>query len=571
MVERDGLENRCTGFCTVGSNPTLSASSLITLMEEKDEQTKKTFRPSDRYLGFPVDLPFWQRRIFEIIPGLLFWLLFLIPFIFAIFKWNTAYVVYMVFLVSYWFFRAIKFNIGIFMGVKRMEESLATDWIKEIEKLNDSRYEKMRFIYLCPVYGETYDILEPSFEAWANSEIDTKKIDVVMAMEEKKKDLQIENFGKLKKKFGEKFGSMTYFVHPFGIEGEIVGVKGANINFAARNYVKQLEKEGKNLTDYLLITCDSDLRPHPKYLSSVVYSYLTAEEPENSFYTSAIHTFNNNLWSVPSLIRVFSSMTTMAILYSWVIDKSSKSIFRNEEIYTRDTFSSYIVNLNTLKKFEFWDPEIPNDDTAFYWNAMIRSKGTFKGREVYVPTYNDAVENKDFVSTHVSFYKQQYRWGWGKIPFPITLSIILRKGSGISAFKRISMIKTILDQMWLFTIVFVLTFGLMIVSSINPGYKYTVFAYNLPKILSIVFTIAMLTNIWTVFLRRKISPIPKKWKWWRNILDIGETYLISINMLTFNFIPHVQALTEMMLGKGKFKRNFYVTEKVRKEKLPEKN
>lgn len=170
---------------------------------------------------------------------------------------------------------------------------------------------------------------------------------------------------------------------------------------------------------------------------------------------------------------------------------------------------------------------------------------------MYVPTYNDAVENKDFVSTHVSFYKQQYRWGWGKIPFPITLSIILRKGSGISAFKRISMIKTILDQMWLFTIVFVLTFGLMIVSSINPGYKYTVFAYNLPKILSIVFTIYDALQIfWTVFLKENLSNT-KKWKWWRNILDIGETYLISINMLTFNFIPHVQALTEMMLEKVK--------------------
>ncbi len=72
--------------------------------------------------------------------------------------------------------------------------------------------------------------------------------------------------------------------------------------------------------------------------------------------------------------------------------------------------------------------------------------------------------------------------------------------------------------------------------------------------MSIVFTVAMLANIWTVFLRRKISPIPKNWKWWRNILDIAETYLISINMLTFNFIPHIQALTEMMLGKGKFKR-----------------
>ena len=32
-------------------------------------------------------------------------------------------------------------------------------------------------------------------------------------------DLQRENFTKLKEKYGDKFGSMTYYVHPFGIEG----------------------------------------------------------------------------------------------------------------------------------------------------------------------------------------------------------------------------------------------------------------------------------------------------------------------------------------------------------------
>lgn len=540
-------------------------------MEQKEDLRKQTYRPKDRYLGFPVDLPNWQKRIFEILPGLTFWVLFLVPFVFAILKWNTAYVIYMTFLVSYWFFRAIKFVVGINIGVNRMNESIETDWVKEIEELEDPRYEKMRYIYLCPVYGESFEILDTSFDAWSKSEIDTKKIDVVVAMEEKKQDLQKENYVKLKEKYGSKFGSMSYYVHPFGIEGEIAGVKGANINFAARNFVKKLEEEGKNLHDYLLITCDSDLRPHPKYLSAVVYKYLTTEEPENSFYTSAVHTFNNNLWSVPSLIRVFSTMTTLAILYTWVVERSAKSLFKKEEIYTRDTFSSYIVNLNTLKEFEFWDPEIPNDDTAFYWNALVRSKGTFKGQEVYVPTYNDAVENKDYVSTHVSFYKQQYRWGWGKIPFPITLSLILRRGSGMSAFKRATMIKAIVEQMWLFTVVFVLTFGFLIMSSLNPEYKYTVFSYNLPRILSAVFTVAMLTNVFTVILRRKISPIPKDWKLWRNILDIAETYLISVNMLTFNFIPHVQALTEMMFGKSQFKRNFYVTEKVRKEDLPEKH
>ena len=77
----------------------------------------------------------------------------------------------------------------------------------------------------------------------------------------------------------------------------------------------------------------------------------------------------------------------------------------------------------------------------------------------------------------------------------------------------------------------------------------------------------MLSNIPIVIFRRKITPVPKGWKWWRHILDFLETYLITVNMLTFSFIPYVQAMTEMMLGLGKFKRNFYVTDKVRiKEK-----
>ena len=82
---------------------------------------------------------------------------------------------------------------------------------------------------------------------------------------------------------------------------------------------------------------------------------------------------------------------------------------------------------------------------------MVRSEGTFKGQEVYVPTYNDAVENKDYISTHV-FHKQQYRWGGGRFHSQ-SLSVILRKGSGISAFKRATMIKSIVEQMWLFTVV----------------------------------------------------------------------------------------------------------------------
>ena len=129
------------------------------------------------------------------------------------------------------------------------------------------------------------------------------------------------------------------------------------------------------------------------------------------------------------------------------------------------------------------------------------------------------------------------------------------------------MMKMMLEYLWFLTVVFVLTFGLNIMQILNKDYQYTVFAYNLPKMLSYIFTIIMLSNIAIVIFKRKITPVPKDWKWYRYVLDFLETYLIVVNMITFSFIPYVQAVTEMMLGLGKYKRNFYVTEKVRmKEK-----
>lgn len=526
-------------------------------------EQRKQYKPKDRQEGFPAGMPKWQKRFFEALPGVFVWTLLILPIVFAIFKMNAALVIYISFLVAYWLFRTIKFVIGDYIGIRRMQRDMETDWVKEIEKLNDPRAKDLRYIYLCPVYSESLEILEPSFEAWANSDIGAEKIDVVVAMEEKKEELQKENFEKLKQKYGNKFGSMRFYVHPSGIPGEIAGVKGANINWAARNLVEDLKKEGRDISKHLLITCDSDLRPHPKYLSAVAYKYLTIEDPDYTFYASAVHTFNNNIWSVPPMIRTQSNMLTLVVMHMWVWDRALRIPFVGEKVHTRDTFSSYIVNLNTLKEVEFWDPEIPNDDTAFYWNSILRTKGKFKNQEVYVPTYNDAVENETFLKSHVSFYKQQYRWGWGIINFPISLAVLSQKNEEFPFYRKLVLLKMMFEYLWFLTVVFVLTFGLNIMGWLNPDYQYSVFSYNLPKILSYIFAFVMLSNVAIVIFRRKITPVPKHWKWWRHVLDFLETYLITVNMLTFSFIPYVQAITEMMLGLGKFKRNFYVTEKVR--------
>ncbi|MDD4381885.1 MAG: hypothetical protein PHE21_00890 [Candidatus Dojkabacteria bacterium] len=525
------------------------------------------YKPVDRDGGFPKDMPYLKRRIFEIIPGLFVWILLLLPFIFALTRWEEGLAIYVAFLVAYWSIRNLKFTVGVFIGIRRMKRDLATDWMKKIKETNEEKFNELRYVYLCPVYSESLEILKPSFEAWSKSDVGAEKIDVVVAMEEKKKDLQLENYEKLKEMYGDKFGSMTYYIHPAGIEGEVAGVKGANINWASRHYVEKLEKEGKDISNYLLITCDSDLRPHPKYLSAVTYKYLTVDEPDNRFYATAIHTFNNNIWSVPSMIRTQSNMLSLVQIQNWVVDKYKKLPFSNEKIFTRDTFSSYIVNLATLKKYQYWDPEIANDDTAFFWNALMRSGGSFKSQEVYIPTYNDAVENETYFKSHVSFYKQQYRWGWGIFTYPISLAAMSKSNNKkFPAIKKFYLIKVMLEYLWLLTLVFFLTFGLLIMGAFNPDFQFTGIAYYLPRILSYVFTVITVLNVSVIFYRRQITPVPKDWKWWRHVVDIAETFLIAINMLTFSFIPYIQAMTEMMFGLGKFKRNFYVTEKVKIKK-----
>ena len=526
---------------------------------------KNPYSPDDRIQGYPTNVSKASRRFWEAFVGILSWFFVLIPIILAIFKLDTVFVIYIAFLVAYWSVRTIKLVVGIAIGYKRFQEEVNTDWMEKIESEYPHEFEKLKFAYLCPVFAEDLAVLEPSFEAFANSTIGADKIDVVFAIEEKKEAFQKENFRYLKNKYGNRFRSMRYYIHPAGIPGEVAGVKGGNINWAARHYVADLEKEGENIEEYLLVTCDSDLRPHEKYLAAVAYKYFeNGEERNNYFYASALHTFNNNIWEVPHIIRVQSNMLTLVLLYSWVMDKKKVLPFKGEEMYIRDTFSSYIVNLKTLKDFKFWDPEIANDDTAFYCNAMIRSKGTFKSQEVYIPTYNDAVQNKTYWKSHVSYYKQQHRWGWGGINVPIVYASMANDHDEFPLARKLVIFQSLFEnQIWYLSIAFVLTFGLGLMGIINPGYNFTVYSYNLAQFMSVIFTFITLLNIPLIFYRRKLISVPKDWKWWRHILDFGEIILITVNMLTFGFIPYMQAKTEMMLGLSSFKRNFYITEKVK--------
>ncbi len=523
----------------------------------------KELKAPDREDGYPVQTPKWLKRTLEIVPGAMVWFLILSPIIFGLLGLEEIFVFYISFLIIYWVYRGVKFVIGIAIGVGRMQRDLNTDFVKKIKELDEKRFDELSYVYLYPVYKESWDVIDPSFEAWSKSDVGAEKIHVVVAMEEKTaQDIQIPNFKKLKEKYGKLFASMEYYVHPKDIEGEATGVKGANINWAARKYVEKLEAEGKDLSKYLLITCDSDLRADPKYLSAITYKYMTVKDPEKKYYTSAVYTLNNNIWRVPTLIRVQSSMLTLVILHTWITEKFEHIPFVKNALSSKETFSSYVVNLKTLKEVHFWDPQLGIDDSTFFWNALIRYNGDFQGEEVYIPTHSDAVENESVIKSYKSFYKQQHRWGWGVIVFPTTIAALIYDRK-IPFFKKIYILFAMYRTYIFFTtVVYLMTFGLNLLGLFSNDYLFSSASYNLPNAMSFLLSILLVCNVIIVYYRRKITPIPSGWPLWRHLIDIGEVALIAVQMLSFGFLPYIQADTEMMLGRG-FKKNFYATDKVK--------
>jgi len=241
-------------------------------------------------------------------------------------------------------------------------------------------------------------------------------------------------------------------------------------------------------------------------------------------------------------------MLTLVTIHNWTTEKYETIPFSSSVFSSKATFSSYVVNLKVLKEVHYWDPQLGIDDTTFFWNAIVRYKGNFRGEEVYLPTNSDAVENETMIKSYKSFYKQQHRWGWGIIIFPTTLAALIYEKDLSLPWKLHMVFAIIKNYILFFTVVYLMTVGLDLLGVFSNDYAYSSAAYNLPTAMSFLLSLLVVCNAFLIYYRRKLIPIPKDWPLWRNVLDFGEVALIAVQMLTFGFIPYLQANTEMMFG-----------------------
>jgi len=312
-----------------------------------------------------------------------------------------------------------------------------------------------------------------------------------------------------------------------------------------------MSKNKISIKDYIFSSLDADHVLHEEYLARLAYAYLTNDQRDYKFFTTAVHLFNNNHWQVPVLARVEANAVTLGTMSEWAISPDFK-----------ETFAAYSCSLQTLVDANYWDVTLGVDDSVFYWRAFLKRKGNFKGVCHWIPYSADAVESETTIKTYKSLYKQLLRWGWGIIKFPIAIKGFLTEAEIPTKIKILWTLKQLEREVILINTVFLINFGFATVTLVNPYVKQSNFAYSLPDLISVIMTITLIFLLPATFLRLTIAPkMPEKWNIFRKSLAYLEGFAVIINLLTFSFFPYIEAQTRLMLGKRM--KDLYHTPKVR--------
>jgi hypothetical protein len=512
---------------------------------------KKIVEKNDRFF----------QRFFEISLGVLTWALLTSP-LWLGFVYPEAVVYMLTFLTVYWSFMAMRHTIGLSIGYKRYKEEMATNWLAKCLELDfehlpekstlPKSLKDVRHMILIPLVSEPKDVISDTVAGVFNQTFPLDQIVLAFTIEEKYATEVTERIYEVIGDRKDQLADLLIYVHPAGIPGEAKGVAAANRTWGSKAAVSHLKKAGENIRNYIYSSIDGDHVINPQYIARLTHLYLTADRRDHHYYSTAVALFDNNLWKVPMMMRIEASAVTMGVLSDWVVTKKT----------LKDTFSAFSISLQTLIDADYWDVALGVDDTIFYWRAFFARNGDFDGISHYIPYSADAVEGKNYWDSHRSLYKQLLRWGWGVIDFPLSMKGFLTNKDVDFAKKLGWFIKHIQKRVVFVNIVFLITFGFGLVTIVNPLVKQSNFAYSLPDIMSTILTVTLVFLIPGTYYRLKLaSPVPKKWPIWRKALVLLEGPLIIFNLLTFSFVPTIDAQTRLLLGKKK--EDLYFTPKVR--------
>lgn len=545
-------------------------------------------------------------RLLEIAPGLATWMTIIMPIILSIY----APIVVAYFIIAfdlYWLLKSFRMSTALLVGHRRLRIFTQLDWqarLDRLEQASDDAETVERFgrelqrekkglgfwwglskrgrrehelyhqrmieldtlrnyigytapakpsevlhVVILATYNETLETLRPSIRAMTQVKYDLKKIWFVIAYEQRGGDKDRERVETLQKEFSGVFGKFLAFEHPDGIVGEVKG-KGPNVTHSGREVLKLIQKEGVPINDVVITTLDADHRPDPAYFQHLTYAFVTSESPKHYAY-QPIPMFFNNIWDVPAPMRVIATGNSF-----WVIINSVRPhLLRN--------FAAHAQPLSALIETDFWSVNTIVEDGHQFWRSFFKFDGQYRVEPIYAPIYQDAALASGYFRTFKNQYLQLQRWAYGVSDIPYVAIQSAHHPKIPFGQRFINMWRLFEGHYSWATAPLILTFVAWLPLFLNPTFKYTVIAHQLPIIASQIMTIAMIGLFITIWLSIISLPQrPKHKKKIKNVAMIFQWALLPLVALGFGAFAAIDAQTRLMLGKY---LGFRVTEKATKQ------
>lgn len=518
-------------------------------------------------------------RFFEILPGLLSLLIFLIPVMLSIF-FVTAAAYFIIAYVLILLIRGAAMSIRVIEGYGNVKKAKKVDWeslLKDFynpeaaparhtntknslvkahlgnlrrltsKNLIDMLPEEVIQVVIIATYNESQSIIHPTIEHIIESSgFNNRKTALFIAYEERADDKKKKETRETIKLYKDKFFYTEAVEHKL-VSGEIPG-KGANATFTGRRVAQWAKKEGIDPSRILVTTLDADNRPDKNYFSLLTYVYISAEDRKKKSY-QPIALYNNNIWDVPAIMRLCAIANT----YFHTANSMRLHALRN--------FSAHTQSLDALIDTDFWSVRTIVEDGHQFWRTYFRYEGDHQVLPIYAPIYQDAVLAVGRKKTAVAQFKQIRRWTYGAsdIAYVATRAFFIKnKVPKLDAlFKFGRLLESHVG--WSTSAPLLLLSG-WIPLFINSEANNSIVAQRLPNIVSTINTIALVTLLFVIYIGIATLPQrPPHYKRRRAFGFLWQWVLTPIVGVIFNSAAAISS--QARLAFGRYIGTFDVTDK----------
>ena len=412
--------------------------------------------------------------------------------------------------------------------------------------------EKIYHVVIVTAYDESFDVLCPSIEAISESTFPSDHIIVALAYEERGGEAMATTAKELYVKYKDTFREFLLIKHPSNLPGEVVG-KGPNLTYAGETIAKYVEAKHLPVENIIVTSLDSDNRMAPKYLDAVAYEFITHPNRQRLSY-QPVSLFMNNIWDAPAPTRVIA------------VSNSFFNIISTMRPHSLRNFASHSQPLQALEAMHFWSKRTIVEDGHQYWRSLFFFNGDYTVLPIRIPIYQDAVIDDTFLKTVKAQFIQVRRWYYGAsdIAFVGTRLFTKREKRPVPFWRLLPKFWRLLDgHITLAIVAPLITFGGWVPMIINRS-SHDMIAYNLPNIVSVVETFAMIGLVITILISFRMLPKrPAKYRKSKSLAMLLQWILIPITSILYQSLAAYYAQTRLMLGL--YMEKFDVTKKVVKK------